>query len=77
AVHKFHNLNVALRHVYEYASRSILVWGLGISMVFALYFALIEINVRMGEGQLWKLFFESRTTAESSSLRSNIGSGER
>jgi hypothetical protein len=32
---------------------------LGISIVFALYFSYVEISLRMGEGELTRLFFES------------------
>jgi Na+/melibiose symporter-like transporter len=43
-----------------------LSWALGISIVFALYFAFLEINERMGEGELWRLFFESPKAATNS-----------
>jgi hypothetical protein len=33
-------------------------WVLGVSLIFAIYFALSEINRRMGEGALWSLFFQ-------------------
>jgi hypothetical protein len=66
AVHKVHNLDAAFRYVFEHAARAMMVWALGISIVFALYFAFVEINERMGEGELWRLFFESRTTASDS-----------
>jgi hypothetical protein len=33
-------------------------WILGVSLIFAIYFALSEINKRMGEGALWSLFFQ-------------------
>jgi hypothetical protein len=33
-------------------------WVLGVSLIFAIYFALSEINKRMGEGALWSLFFQ-------------------
>jgi len=36
-----------------------LAWVLGISLVFAIYFACFEINQRMGEGALWALFFRA------------------
>src|ERR1019366_7037599 len=35
----------------------LLAWVLGISLVFAIYFACFEINQRLGEGALWSLFF--------------------
>jgi hypothetical protein len=77
ALHKFHNLDAAFRSVFEHASRAILVWALGISIVFALYFAFVEIDERMGEGGLWRLFFESRTTATDSRPPSNIRASQR
>jgi hypothetical protein len=33
-------------------------WVLGVSLIFAIYFALSEINKRMGEGALWSMFFQ-------------------
>jgi hypothetical protein len=60
ALHKFHNWEAAYRYAFEHLSHSILVWSLGISIVFALYFAFAEINERMGEGELRRLFLESR-----------------
>jgi hypothetical protein len=33
-------------------------WVLGISLTFAIYFASVEINQRMGKGALWSLFFQ-------------------
>jgi hypothetical protein len=33
-------------------------WVLGVSLIFAIYFALSEINKRMGEEALWSLFFQ-------------------
>src|SRR5258708_36371008 len=33
-------------------------WVLGVSLIFAIYFALSEINKRMGEGALRSLFFQ-------------------
>jgi hypothetical protein len=60
ALHKVHNFGGAIRYVIDHASHyRILAWSLGISVVFALYFAFFEINERMGEGVLWALFFQS------------------
>ncbi len=74
ALHKVHNFDAAFRYVFEHATRyRILVWALGISIVFALYFAFVEINERMGQGELWRLFFESPKTANDSARPSNIG----
>jgi len=69
ALHKDHNFAAAFRYVAEHTTRyRILVWALGISIVFALYFASVEINKRMGEGELWRLFFEYPKTVHDSGL---------
>jgi hypothetical protein len=73
ALHKVHNFDAALRYVFEHASRyRILSWALGISIIFALYFAFVEINKRMGQRELWELFFESPKTANDLDRPSNI-----
>jgi hypothetical protein len=77
ARHKFHNWGAAFLHAYEQLSHSILVWSLGISIVFALYFVFAEINKRMGQGELWRLFFESRTNGTDSGRPSKIGLAKR
>ena len=41
-----------------------LAWVLGISLIFAVYFAWSEINARMGEGALWSLFFQPPKNSE-------------
>ena len=67
ALHKVHHFNAAVRYVLAHASLSrLLAWPLGISLVFAIYFALFEINQRMGAGALWTLFFDSPKPADSS-----------
>jgi len=76
AVHKFHHWGAASRYAFEHLAKSILVWALGIGIVFALYFAFAEISERMGKGELWRLFFESRRPGAVSSPRSNIGAVE-
>jgi hypothetical protein len=43
----------------------LLSWGLGISLVFAIHFALFEIDKRMGKGELWRLLFDSPKAAGS------------
>ncbi len=45
----------------------LLAWALGISLVFAIYFALLEIGERMGKGELRRLFFEPPETVGHSS----------
>ena len=47
-----------------------LAWVLGISFIFAIYFAWSEINERMGEGVLWSLFFQAPPVADSSGRHS-------
>jgi hypothetical protein len=78
ALPKVHNFESALRYAFEHATRyRALSWALGISIVFALYFAFLEIKERMGEGELWRLFFASPKTATNSGRPSNIGAGKR
>jgi hypothetical protein len=60
ALHKLRNVSAALRYVIEHANHyRLLAWALGISIVFALYFAFFEISQRLGEGALRNLFFET------------------
>ncbi|MBV8137781.1 MAG: hypothetical protein JO121_19455 [Deltaproteobacteria bacterium] len=73
ARHKFPTWGVALLHAYQQLSQSILVWSLGISIVFALYFVFAEISEQMGQGELWKLLLESRTNGTDSCRPSKIG----
>jgi hypothetical protein len=67
AFHKVHNVDAAYRHVLENATRyRVLVWTLGISIVFALYFVFLEISESLGQGKLWRLFMEPPTAANDS-----------
>jgi Na+/melibiose symporter-like transporter len=78
ALHKVHNFDAAFRYVFEHASQyRLLAWAQGIGIVFVLYFAFVEINERMDEGELWRLFFESPKTGNGSGRRSNIIRGKR
>jgi hypothetical protein len=78
ALPKVHSFDAAFRYAFEHATRyRALSWALGISIVFALYFAFLEINERMGQGELWRLFFESPKTANASSRPSASGMGKR
>src|SRR5271156_303760 len=53
ALSKVHNLDPAIGYAFEHATQyRALGWALGISIVFALYFTFLEINERMGEGEL-------------------------
>src|SRR5215469_4431541 len=76
AWHRFHGLGAAFQHVFEHGTRWILIWALGISIVFALYFAFVEISKQMGEGELWRLFFESPATGSDSRRPSNISAAK-
>jgi hypothetical protein len=79
ALHKAHSFEGAIGDVIAHTNHyRLLAWVLGISFIFAFYFALVETNKRMGKGELWKLFFESPETANDSSRSSNIeASGRR
>jgi hypothetical protein len=78
ALPKVHGFDAAFRYAFEHATRyRALSWALGISIVFALYFAFLEINERMGEGELWRLFFESSKTATNSGRPSTFSTGKR
>jgi hypothetical protein len=77
-LHKDHHFAAAFQYEVEHTTRYwILMWVLGLSIVFALYFACVEINERMGEGELWRLFFESPKTAHDSGRASNIKADQR
>lgn len=59
-----HSFDGALRYMINQASMyRILAWVTGVSLVFAIYFTLFEIDRRMGKGELRKLFFDSPKTA--------------
>jgi len=61
-----HDFDGAIRYLIDQASwYRLLAWALGISLVFAIYFALFEIDKRMGKGELWRLFFDSPKAAGS------------
>jgi hypothetical protein len=60
ARHRTHDLDAAAQYVIAQAGWDRLcAWALGISILFAIYFAAYEVNRRLGEGKLWSLFFES------------------
>jgi hypothetical protein len=78
AWNKVHDFNEAIRSVVDHVNHyRLLGWALGISIVFALYFAFFEISQQMGEGKLIKLFFESAATRNRPQHSSEMGSGER
>jgi hypothetical protein len=60
ARHRVHNFVAAAQYVAAHASLyRLFAWALGISLVFAIYFAFFEIDESLGKGALWTLFFES------------------
>jgi hypothetical protein len=60
ALHKTHSAARAFKEVVTHANHYLLfAWALGVSIVFAAYFSVVEINQRMGAGELARLFFES------------------
>jgi hypothetical protein len=66
ALHKVHHFDPAIQYASEHATRyRVLAWALGISIIFAVYFAFVEINQRLGDGELKRLFFESHRTSDS------------
>jgi hypothetical protein len=79
ARHRVDTFAAAAHYVIAQASLCrLLAWALGISLVFAIYFALGEIDKSLGKGALWTLFCESpksQKTAGGSSEHSNITGG--
>jgi hypothetical protein len=68
ALHQARGFEGAVVYAIEHATRyRALSWALGISVVFALYFAFDEIGKRLGDGALWRLFFEIPKAANDSS----------
>jgi hypothetical protein len=64
ALRRGDNFGAALRYLTDQASMyRLLSWATGVSLVFAVYFALFEIDRRMGKGELRRLFFDSPKTA--------------
>ena len=60
AVHKVHSLSGGLQYLIAHADHHrLFAWALGISIVFSLYFSFQEIGRHLGEGALWRLFFEA------------------
>jgi uncharacterized protein YacL len=60
ALNKVHHADAAIQYVISHSNHyRLLAWVLGISIIFALYFASFEITLRMGQGELTRLFFES------------------
>ncbi len=66
AIRSQHSFDAGIRFMIDQASLyRLLSWELGISLVFAIYFAFFEIDRRMGKGELWRLFFDSPKTTGS------------
>jgi hypothetical protein len=66
ARHRVHTLAAAADYVVAHANMyRLFAWALGISLVFAIYFALFEIDEFLGKGALWTLFFESPRSPKS------------
>src|SRR5258708_36699602 len=73
ALHREHSLRAAGLYVIDHASiYRLFAWSLGIGLVFAHYFALSEIKQCMGEGALWRLFFELPKPGDRSGREPNI-----
>jgi len=61
AWHRDGTFDGALRDMIDQANvYRFFAWVLGVTVIFAIYFALSEINEHMGKGALWSLFFERR-----------------
>jgi hypothetical protein len=76
ALHKVHSFGGAIGYVIAHTNHyRLLACVLGISFIFAFYFAFVEINERMGEGELWRLFLESRKAANDSGRSSKMSTG--
>jgi hypothetical protein len=57
--HKFGSFDGAVQGMIDQANLyRFFAWVLGVTVIFAIYFALSEINNRMGKGILWSMFFE-------------------
>ncbi len=65
ALHHVHKFEAATLFVIDQTGMyKLLAWALGISVLYAIYFAMFEISQRIGSGELWKLFFESPRPAD-------------
>ncbi|HLK85389.1 MAG TPA: hypothetical protein VKT27_02685 [Candidatus Binataceae bacterium] len=60
AARRVHSVVGGVRYLIAHADHHrLFAWALGIAIVFALYFLFLEISQQMGEGALWRLFFEA------------------
>jgi hypothetical protein len=59
AWHRVGTFDGALRAMIDQADvHRFFAWVLGVTLIFAIYFMLSEINDHMGKGALWSLFLE-------------------
>jgi len=59
ALHRIGSFDGAVRDMIDQANLyRFFAWTLGVTLIFAIYFVLSEINNRMGKGALRSLFFE-------------------
>jgi hypothetical protein len=59
ALHRFGSFDGAVHDMIDQANLyRFFAWTLGVTLIFAIYFVLSEINNRMGKGALWALFLE-------------------
>src|SRR6202167_6206518 len=59
ASHRDASFDGAVRDMIDQANvHRFFAWVLGVTLIFAIYFVLSEINQHMGKGALWSLFFE-------------------
>jgi hypothetical protein len=78
ALGKVHSFAGAVAYMISHGDyHRLLAWALGVGIVFGLYFALVEINLRMGKGELGRLFFNSPQTIDASEPLSKVSSGNR
>jgi hypothetical protein len=78
ALRRVHSFDATVRYMMDQANLyRLLAWALGVSLVFAIYFALFEIDKRLGKGELWKLFVDSPRGAGDSHRHSIITADNR
>ena len=78
AYHRVHSSSGAFQYLIDHADHHrIVVWTLGISTIFALYFSMFEISQKMGEGALWRLFFDAPTITKGPQLSRGFSTAKR
>ncbi len=59
ALHRIGSFDGAIQNMIAQANvYRFFAWILGVTLIFAIYFVLSEINEHMGKGALWSLFFD-------------------